>query len=221
MIRLHTLITVMLLMLLSSCENDPYDTGDGYFSHMTTAFGEACFDSQGRAYKFVTDDDKILNFTSLLGDPNEKLADKTMRSLFYYNLTEKENTVQPYSLIRILTANVIDKADVAEIVTAPLKVESVWMSENKKYLNLSLKIKTSTPEDENLRHKLGSVYEGSEEGIANITLLHDDEGIPGNYSVSLYFSIPVKSITDRNPLCSLIRLKVNTFDGERTYDVKF
>lgn len=219
--RLHTIFSLLLLILLSSCENDPYETGDGYFSHMTTAFGETCYDSEGRAYKFITDNDKSLNFISLLGNPNEKLADKTIRSLLFYNITEEKNTVEPYSISRILTANILEKKDLDKIITDPLKVESVWMSPNEKYINLYLSIKTSTPEDESLRHKLGSVLESYDNGVANVRLIHDDGNIPGNYSVKMYFSIPMRSITDKVPDCTLVRINVMTFEGERTFDIKF
>lgn len=219
MIKLKTLFIAMIAMFTVSCENDPYDTGDGSLSKVTTTFGEACYDANGCAFKFVTDEDKVLNFSRIIGKPNEKLKDKKSRSLLYYNITDDNSTVDPYTLINVLTANVIDDDKVKDQDSDPLKVESVWISANKKYLNLSLKMKTSTPEDEKLRHKIGMIYKGDEGEISNLRLIHDNGNIPGNYTVSFYFSVPVKSITDKNPQCKTIRVNTLTHEGEKIFEL--
>lgn len=220
MIRFDTLIAILFVLLAVSCENDSYDTGDGYLSDITTAFGETCYDTDGYAFKFVTDEDVTLTFTSVYGKPNTKLAGKESRSLLYYHITDDKSKVTPYAIIGVLATNVIDKEKVNKIDDDPLKVESVWMSPNKKYLNLSLKIKSSTPEDNDMRHKLGMIYEGDESNVSTLHLAHDNGGIPGNYTVSVYLSVRVSSITDRNPQCTDIRIKAMTDEGLKTFELK-
>lgn len=220
MMRVKTFIGFLVLLLATSCENEPYSSGDGALSNMTTVFGEADFDSQGCAVRFDTDADKTLNFTRPYGKPDEKLANKTLRSLLYYNITDDAGIADPVMIAGVLTANVIDRDSIKNKKDDPLKVHSVWLSENKKYLNLALSLKTSTPEDESLRHKLGMLYESTQGEVSNLRLIHDDADIPGNYSVKTYFSVPVKSIIKRNPQCTKIIVGANTFDGTKTFELE-
>lgn len=220
MIRFKNLLLLLLLMITASCEHDPYSTGDGALSNLTTVFGDADFDSEGCAYRLVADNDDILNFTKIYGKPNPKLANESRRALLYYNITDEKNMAEPYMLLGILTANVIDKDSVKDRADDPVKIESLWLSDNKKYLNVALSLKTSKPDDESLRHKLGMLYESSQGSVANLRLIHDDSGIPSNYSVKTYFSVPVISILKKNSSCKVIRVEANTFDGVKTYELE-
>lgn len=220
MMRLKIFTGLLLMVLfLTSCENEPYDTGDGALSHLTTVFGEADYDGEGRAYRFTTDADKQLMFTSPLGDPDPHLCDATKRMLLYYNITGDESMADPVMLVNVLTANVMDRDSLKSVPDDPVKVESVWLGENKKYLNLSLMIKTSMPDDKDLKHKLGAVYEGSEDGVASVRFLHDDGNIPGNYSVRCYFSIPVRSFATKVSECRGVSISINTYEGMRCFEL--
>lgn len=218
--KLETLVGLLLLLFITSCENDPYGSGDGHYSKMTTEFGEAKYDVNGCAYKFVTDADEILNFTAPVGTPDSNKVDKSIRSLLYYNLTEEKNLVEPLTINTVLTANVIEKGKLSDLGDDPLKIESVWLSKNKKYLNLSLQIKTSLPEDKKMKHKLGLVFTDFNSETADLFLIHDDGGIPANYSVKCYFSTPVSSIKSQVPECKTVRITANTFKGMQTFELK-
>ncbi len=220
MTRIVTFIALLFVMILSSCENDPYDSGDGELSHVTTAFGETSYNMEGRAFKFVTDEDKVLNFTEPYGKANADMSGKQQRSLLYYYLTDDKNKVKPYVIINVLTTDVIDRDKVKHENDDPIKVDAVWLSENKKYINLSLKIKTSSPEDSSLKHKLGMLYEGCEDGTAKLRLIHDDGNIPGNYTVSIYFSVRVSSVLERDSSCSMLIVSAMTPDGLKDFEVK-
>ena len=220
MIRLKTLLALLIAIVLVSCENDSYATGDGYLSDVTTAFGEAHYDAQGYAFKFVTDDDKTLMFDSAYGKPNKNLAGKEARSLLYYHLSDNAGKIMPYALLGVLTTDVIDKEKIKDKYQDPIGVEAVWLSPNKKYINLSLKIKTSTPDNDDMRHRLGVVYEGVSDGVTDLYLMHDNGDIPGNYTVNMYFSIRVSSIVERNSGSRNVRLSAMTENGIKTFDVE-
>ena len=104
----------------------------------------------------------------------------------------------------------------AVMKTDPVHLESAWLSKNRRYLNLRLRLLTGATADEEAVHTIGLVPDSltSTPQHAHLLFYHDQGGKPEYYSQVAIASIPLYLLkTDT------ITLKINTYDGvvERTF----
>ena len=207
--------TVMLLALLAlgSCEQDVYDKGDSTYSYMRADFVEAVVGSDRSVSYVVTDDDQRLTLTAPMTKNWIQKSDTVYRAVLYYNYKEGP-TVEAINLSRVSTLSVKRDAIVAQgLKTDPLGVESVWLSPNKKYLNLALLLKTGNLAEGQQLQTLAivltdvKVYDDGTR-TSNLLLSHWQGDVPQYYTQRAYLSL---SLADM--LSDTINLRVNTHEG--------
>ena len=92
--------------------------------------------------------------------------------------------------------------------TDPLYVESVWVSKNKKYVNMRLRLLTGASEDEEAVQTIGVVRDEENNGHETLLLYHDQGGQPEYYSTTAFVSIPLAEVN-----ADTLTITVNTYDG--------
>lgn len=224
------LLLFSLIVLLAACENDAYDAGDGALSYMRADFVEARTDASARFVSIVTDDDEHLVVLPSFACKWAERPDTVYRALFYYNKVEALDgsvCAQPVAASPVLTPKIRNSADVEEAPVAdPVTLVSAWRSRNGKYINMELSIKTGNPDDENIKHVLGLLYEGADEKDTggrriNLLLTHNRMGLPEYYSVTAFVSIPVNDIPGGLSGGDEIFVRVNTYGGMVTKTFSF
>lgn len=204
---------LVLLLVFGSCEQDVYDKGDGTYSYMRADFVEAFVGSDCNVNYVITDDGQRLNLTTPVNKNWIQKADTMYRAVLYYN-NSGGTTVEPIGLSRISTLSVKRDAIVAEgLKTDPLDVESIWLSPNKKYLNLGLLLKSGNIAEGQQIQTIAivlsdvKVYDDSTR-TSDLLLSHWQGDVPQYYTQRAYLSL---SLADM--LSDTINIRVNTYDG--------
>lgn len=219
---------ILCAVAFAGCEQDAYDKGDASYSYMRADFVEAVVGSDKRIAGVVTDDDVQLRLTTPFTASWIQRADTVYRAVMFYNLGVQEfgsSGVQEFgssgvqeaevvSLQRIATLSVRTSRQVGfGVADDPLKLESVWLSGNKKYLNLRVIVMTGLTDDDGATQSLGMVSDTilvGDDGLrtCHLRLLHSQGDVPQYYSQRVYFSVPVNRLE-----ADSLRLTVNTYDG--------
>ena len=201
------------LLLLSSCETDYYDKGDGEYSQMRADFVEAHADGARQLDYFVTDDGDSLRLTQPIAAKWVGTADSVYRALVYYNKVDG-TLAQPLSSSQVPVPRVKPTAEFeGGVKTDPVKFESAWLSRNKKYLNFGLALKTGSTDDDSAVHRLGMacdtiVQHADGTRTYHLRLYHDQGGRPEYYSQRTFFSIALGDY-DADTMC----VSIQTYDG--------
>ena len=215
--RLHALLQCFALFaiaMMSGCTHDGYESGDGEYSYLTSAFSMLRINSAGNAVSFVTDED--VEYTL---EHSQKItgarADTTYRMLVYYNETSTKRTV----LRGIKTVYVVRPAMEATlygIKNDPVVLNSVWTSPNGTYLNLGISLMEGVADSDNeTSQKLGMTVSQDSQGSNathksyTLTLLHDQNGVPEYYKSATYVSVPLDGFCQSDTL----NVVINTYDG--------
>lgn len=207
------LLCLMLSVLfVTACEQDVYDKGDSTYSYVRADFVEAYVDNDRSVSQVLTDDDVRLQLTAPYAASWIQRPDTTYRAVLYYN--QKGQQAEAINLQRVSTTSIKTTQQLRNgAKTDPLKLESVWLSGNKRYLNLSVILMMGAVSDEAASHALGIVGDTimvGDNGLRtyHLRLAHSQGDVPQYYSQRVYFSVPVYGL----PVDSL-RLSVNTYDG--------
>lgn len=211
----------LLTLLLFSCDNDTYDSGDGALSYMRADFVEAATDASARFVSISTDDGERLDLVQPVAYKWAQVPDTVYRALIYYNKVETSAGVacaSPVAMSRVLTLQPeTTSGQDAPPAADPLTLVSAWRSNNGKYLNLELSVKTGKT-DEDIKHEIGIVYEGEEplqDGGRRLKLLltHNRKAMPEYYSVTAYVSIPVDRLPVAVSAGDEVIVSLNTYGG--------
>ena len=139
-------------------------------------------------------------------------GDTTYRALVYYNLQSdgRAETVSMKKVGVLIPHKLKEKVGEQQVVmkTDPLYVESVWVSKNKKYVNMRLRLLTGASEDEEAVQTIGIVRDEESNGHETLLLYHDQGGQPEYYSTTAFVSIPLAEVH-----ADTLSIKVNTYDG--------
>ena len=140
-------------------------------------------------------------------------ADTTYRTLLYYNILpdgkaeavsmKKVGVITPHQLTAKDGKQEIMKAD-------PVYMESFWVSKNRKYVNMRLRLLTGASEDEKAVQTLGIIRntEKSNNGHEQLILYHDQGGQPEYYSTTTFVSIPLADVQ-----ADTLTVTANTYNG--------
>lgn len=210
--RRQLLCLILCVTAFVGCEQDAYDKGDASYSYMRADFVEASVGSDKRIAGVVTDDDAQLQLTTPFSASWIQRADTVYRAVMFYNLKGQQAEAVNVQRISTLSVRTSQQARSA-VMNDPLKLESVWLSGNKKYLNLRVVVMTGQTDDESATQTLGVVGDTIIVGDDNLRtyhlrLLHSQGDIPQYYSQRVYFSIPVGRLG-----VDSLRLSVSTYDG--------
>ena len=214
---------VMLALAVSACSSDAYDTGDGSLSYMRADFVKAFADHDGKFTAAITDDDLSLTLQPTIA-AGWSAPDTVCRALLYYDAARlpesaSEATVRPVAIGRVIMPKVIDRPAVAAgLPTDPVVMETAWRSNNRKYINLGLQLKTGTTDGNVAAQAIGWVYTGSTtlDGGAqrhSFMLAHSQNGVPQYYSTPLYVSLSLDELPVTPGDGDEIEVSVNTYKG--------
>lgn len=211
-------MVVGMVLLLTACTTDGYETGDGEYSFLTTEFVEVYSNSQLMLTRAVDDSDNHFIFKTPCSYSWVSKPDSVYRAILYYNTNEGE-TVEPYRVSPVVVLKLRNKEEVKDIYTDPLIFESAWISKNRKYLNIGLAVKSGTTEsqDEQLKQIVGILCDevtikGDGTKCYHLILTHNQNGVPEYYTNRAYVSMPLDGIGANDE----IELTINTYQGPVT-----
>ena len=214
---------VMLALAVSACSSDAYDTGDGSLSYMRADFVKAFADHDGKFTAAITDDDLSLTLQPAIA-AGWSAPDTVCRALLYYDAAQlsesaREAAVRPVAIGRVLMPKVVNRSALAaDLPTDPVVMETAWRSNNHKYINLGLQLKTGTTDGNVAAQAIGWVYTGSTtlDGGAqrhSFMLAHSQNGVPQYYSTPLYVSLALDELPVKLGDGDEIEVSVNTYKG--------
>ncbi|MCD8305904.1 MAG: hypothetical protein LUC49_04500 [Prevotella sp.] len=185
------LFTILFLatLLFAACMDDD-DNGTSY-TDLRADFGMIKTNSSAMTVGFTTDD----NVYKALAEPKDisgARPDTTYRALIYYYETE-QSYVELYGFTLIPVVAPRDSSAFEEIKTDPVGLQSVWVSNNNSYINLTLNLLGSSSSDSD--SQIIDIVRSTDEehgGITKLTLYHDQNNVPEYYTSTVYLSIPVK-----------------------------
>lgn len=211
-------MVVGMVLLLTACTTDGYETGDGEYSFLTTEFVEVYSNSQLMLTRAVDDSDNHFIFKTPCSYSWVSKPDSVYRAILYYNTNEGE-TVEPYRVSPVVVLKFRNKEEVKDIYTDPLIFESAWISKNRKYLNIGLAVKSGTTEsqDEQLKQIVGILCDevtikGDGTKCYHLILTHNQNGVPEYYTNRAYVSMPLDGVGANDE----IELTINTYQGPVT-----
>lgn len=220
MIR-HLLLSVLvavgiMLLTLTSCTNESYDSGDGSLSYLCAEFVELSTSPDTIIRKATTDGGTELSLAQPIRLSWTIVPDSSYRALLYYD--KATSPVSIFSLQRVLVLSPSAPVPSAspEGSIDPLFVESVWASENGKYFNLSLLLKTGNADGNTSQQWLSLMIDPQGAGFGDLLLLHKQNGVPEYYTSRVYVSIPVSSLPTDKP----INIRIHTYNGEKIYRLR-
>lgn len=207
-------VAMAFTVVVTACEHDSYDTGDGSLSYLRCDMADAHSDAQCHVDAFVTDEGTRIVPASPVGARWMSTPDSVYRVQVYYDC----QTFDVKQLSRVLTLLPVSPDKVKVPKTDPLNVESSWRSTNNKYINLCLAIKAgTTTDDETGVQSVTLVSNGPHLHVngritARFTLYHDQAGVPQYYTVRQYASLPLAEVGAADS----VSITVNTYAGLRT-----
>lgn len=211
-----SIFLMCLLSVVSACTTDTYESGDGEYSYMRGDFANLRTDTKGNIVSFLTDENNTITLKEPLAFSDAK-PDTIYRALVYYSKPQKEDAeILNLKMVNVTKAFVETKEK--KLKTDPVGWESMWISNNKSYLNLSLNLLDGVSEDENtdMRHVVGICQDSIVGSHFYYTLYHDQGGIPEYYTRKTYLSMPLgDSFHDGD----ILTVTVHTYEGIQTKTV--
>lgn len=211
------LLIAAVIWMLTGCETDSYNKGEGKYSLMQADFADLTIDAQKRGVSFLTDEGASYQLTPPLTANWIETADTTYRAIIYYNKVS-ETQAEPTAIGLVVTMHPIAHWRFKELPQDPIGFESAWLAKNGKYLNVGILMKTGRIDDEELPHNIGVaqdtvIVNPDKTRTAYYRFLHSQNGIPQYYTNRRYASIILPSVKP-----DTIRLSIMTYDGplERT-----
>ena len=196
--RFHGIVTMVTalvsLLILSACDHDFYKTGDSDLSYLHTDFVEA--------------------LQPALKTPWATKGDTVYRALLHYNKVEKGVT-EPVGISPVAVLHIRLSIDLPQVPADPVTFESAWVSRNRKYLNLGLKLKTGQSSGVRAVQSLGivcnSVRRQPDGGRTfYLQLYHQQNGVPEYYSTRVFASIPLADLKEKDSIV----LDINSYKGK-------
>lgn len=219
--RLRLAALVTLMPLVAACTSDRYDSGDGTNSYLTAETMLLRTSADGSVRSALLDDGKSVDFSNPFSAEWIEKPDTLYRALVYYDKTPSDASTTPIvrarSVAQVPVLGVMEAADVENMRTDATGFQSMWMSANGSYLNISLLLKSGKTDGSDAIQTIGIVSNGvttDETGkrTLHLMLYHDQGGVPEYYTVQRYFSIDARSLGDAD----CVELTLNTYKGALT-----
>lgn len=228
----QSLAVIAFTIALTACTSEAYDSGDGTNSYLTAdlVLLRTAPDKSVRSVQL--DDGRELRLSNPFAKDWIERPDTAYRALLYYDQMSARSdaavgtnpnsipVVRARSVLPVPVLRISAAADVDNILTDPVGFESMWVSKNGSYLNLSLLLKSGKAEGDTSLHTLGIVSNGTTTDAdghrtLHLTLYHDQGGVPAYYTVQQYVSIPTQFFEDADT----IELTLNTYNGKKVVKV--
>lgn len=236
---------VVAAALLASCTTEQYDSGDGKWSYLRSDFAEVCTDAQSRMSSFTTDEQLSLQVEGTPKVSWMTTPDSTYRALVYYaapgsssalgsssasgpsssssstSFTERSAQNLASAPVKVFTVNNVLCPKIKRLQTlAPLKTDPVsfvalWLSANRKYVNITFDVKTGSSGSDADGQSIGAVLTDMTRNAdgtltAHITFCHDQGNVPQYYSSRQYASLAVAQMQDADSASIVI----NSYKGK-------
>lgn len=202
----------LLSYSIAACSIDAYDKGEGENSLLTAEMTEAFVNSDGKVTAVETDEGEHLALTTPTTVKWMSKTDTTYRALLYYNrVGDNKAEAVNFNRVGVLTPHtLVTKEKKDTMKTDPIYVESIWVSKNKKYVNMRLRLLTGTSDDDKAMQTIGLIRDSinSTSTHERLILYHDQGGQPEYYSSTAFASIPLAEIH-----ADTLTITVNTYDG--------
>lgn len=214
--RLNILPLLLALVLFVGCKQDYYEAGDGEYSLLTANFVEAHAAAHKTIDYVITDEGERLSLQQPQTVSWAAKADSLYRAVLYYNFSGG-TTVETVSMKKVSVVSITPKDSIKQgIKTDAVRLESMWLSKSKHYLNAAILVKSGDTDDEKVTHTMGIVAIDTLHNTDNtstlcLQLYHDQGGVPEYYSQRAYFSIPLQGVANDS-----VRLSINTPEGVTT-----
>lgn len=228
----QSLAAIAFPIALTACTSEAYDSGDGTNSYLTAdlVLLRTAPDKSVRSVQL--DDGRELRLSNPFAKDWIERPDTAYRALLYYDQMSARSdaavgtnpnsipVVRARSVLPVPVLRISAAADVDNILTDPVGFESMWVSKNGSYLNLSLLLKSGKAEGDTSLHTLGVVSNGTTTDAdghrtLHLTLYHDQGGVPAYYTVQQYVSIPTQFFEDADT----IELTLNTYNGKKVVKI--
>lgn len=228
----QSLAAIAFSIALTACTSEAYDSGDGTNSYLTAdlVLLRTAPDKSVRSVQL--DDGLELRLSNPFAKDWIERPDTVHRALLYYDQMSARSdaavganpnsipVVRARSVLPVPVLRISAAADVDNILTDPVGFESMWVSKNGSYLNLSLLLKSGKAEGDTSLHTLGVVSNGTTTDAdghrtLHLTLYHDQGGVPAYYTVQQYVSIPTQLLKDADT----VELTLNTYNGKKVVKV--
>ena len=206
-------LTLLFSLVLLACTQDTYEKGAGKYSLMRGDFAEAVVNGSKQVTKIITDDGDELPLTTPFTAKWVTKADTVYRCMLYYNKVDDKAEV--ISMGQVPCADINTLAEFKKpMATDPVKFESSWISKTRRYLNLSLLLKTGSTDDTTAVQSLAIVSDTlithpDNKQTRHLILYHNQGNVPQYYSTQVYVSIPTERID-----ADSVQISINSYDGE-------
>lgn len=225
----QSLVAIAFPIALTACTSEAYDSGDGANSYLTADL-VLLRTTPDKSVRSVQLDDGIeLRLSNPFAKDWIERPDTVYRALLYYDQKTARSdaavgtnpnsihVVRARSVLPVPVLRISAAADVDNMLTDPVGLESMWVSKNGSYLNLSLLLKSGKAKGDTSLHTLGVVSndtttDADGRRTLHLTLYHDQGGVPEYYTVQQYVSIPSPLLKDAD----IVELTVNTYNGIKT-----
>ena len=185
------LLLIAGVLLLLSCKNDSYESGDSRYSYLRADFCMMhTLDKGAIDYLLIDGGDTVRIATPVKLNWASK-ADSLYRALVYYDVT----TRQMFSATSVLVTHPVSKQKAATLSTDAITVESTW--EGGGYFNVAFNVKTGQTDEKQKAQQVGLVvntiikhHNGAPDDIY-LMLTHNQNGQPEYYTVRGYLSTPL------------------------------
>ena len=202
------------LIVLSSCETDSYEKGEGRYSLLQADFASLTVNEEKQGVSFLTDEGENYLLSNPLKASWIETADTIYRTYLYYNkVDDGKATIQSIGLLPTLIAR--DAKDFKRQPQDPVGLESSWLTRDGKYINMGLLLKNGR-DDEGKEgvHALSLLLDEVRQNAdhtqtACYRLLHEQGEAPEYYTNRRYVCILLPTKERPDSVC----LTVNTYDG--------
>ncbi len=207
---------LVFMPLLTSCETDSYEKGEGEYSLMQADLCELNVNGQKQATSFVTDDGNQYTLKTPYTAQWIESVDTTYRTLIYYNKVDASQA-EVMGIGSIPTLYPIAHWKFKELRQDPVDIESAWMAKSGKYLNLGVLIKTGRIDDEEQPHTIGLAQDTvlvhpDGKRTAYYRFLHSQNDIPEYYTNRRYVSILIPNKQRPDTICLTVKTYQGTFE---------
>ncbi len=210
------------IAIISACEHDAYETGDGDLSYMHADYADFTI-SNHTVTSAITDDNISLPLPSSLSVSSDLPNDTMLRRLVHYNMKDAS---APIEILRLTPVSIITPHSPDEdgtLRTDPVKLTAAWLSPNKRYLNLQLGVMTGNNNNPDAVRQLRIVCDSTHtegKGATFLSLRYDNANTPEYYTQDLYLSIPCSTLTTSTGMqVDTISITVNTYSGRVTKEI--
>jgi len=197
-----------IILFLTSCTQDAYEKGEGQYSHMQAEMVMAHADNDKYVDYVITDEGERLVVSTPFTSSWITTADSTYRGILYFNKDDK--VAEPIGFNKV---TVLRPKQWKDVKTDPTKLETCWISTNKEFLNLGVRLMVGSTTDTEAKHLVGAHMIDKKTNIdgtktMRLQFYHDQNGVPEYYSLRTYFSIPLTELA-----VDSVRIYINTYDG--------